>query len=118
MVVDQHRRDVESGAIGYAVVTVSDSRTEATDGGGRLLASRIADSGARLARRTLVHDEIDAIRAVVREALADEKVDAVLVTGGTGVAARDVTLEAARPLLDKELPGFGELLRMLSFAEV
>lgn len=118
MVVEQHRRDVEAGALGYAIVTVSDSRTEATDGGGRLLAAKIADSGARLARRTLVHDEVEAIREAVREALEDGAVDAVLVTGGTGVAARDVTIEAARTLLDKELPGFGEILRMLSFAEV
>jgi molybdenum cofactor biosynthesis protein B len=118
MGVEQHRREVEAGSLGYAIVTVSDSRTEATDGGGHLLAGKIADSGARLARRTLVHDEVEAIRAAVREALEDRDVDAVLVTGGTGVAARDVTIEAARPLLDKELPGFGEILRMLSFAEV
>jgi molybdenum cofactor biosynthesis protein B len=118
MVVDQHRRDVETGTLGWAVVTVSDSRTEATDGGGHLLAGRVADAGGRLVRRTLVHDDVEAIRAAVRAALDDAAVDAVLVTGGTGVAARDLTIEAARPLLDKELPGFGEILRMLSFAEV
>ncbi len=116
--MDEHRAGAGAGAIGYAVVTVSDSRTEATDGGGHLLAARIAASGARLARRTLVHDEIDAIRTAVREAIADGAVDAVLVTGGTGVAPRDVTIEAVRPLFDKELPGFGELFRSLSHAEI
>jgi molybdenum cofactor biosynthesis protein B len=118
VVVDEHRGDVDAGAIGFSVVTVSDSRTEATDGGGHLLVARIADSGARLARRTLVRDEPHAIAAAVREALDDARVDAVLVTGGTGVAPRDVTIESVRPLFEKELPGFGELFRLLSHAEI
>ncbi len=118
MVVDAHRRNSAGFRPRFGILTVSDSRTAADDRAGDLLAERVTASGGELAQRLLVRDQADQIAAAVRELLAAPGVDVVLVTGGTGLAPRDVTVEAVRPLLARELPGFGELFRMLSFAEV
>ena len=117
MSVERHRAEAK-GAPRYAIVTVSDTRTPETDIGGARVAERVETAGAEVVTRVLVRDEVERIRDAVRAALADERVGIVLVTGGSGVAPRDVTVEALVPLFDKELPGFGELFRMLSFAEV
>lgn len=117
MSVDEHRRRAPA-SLGCAVVTVSDTRDERTDRGGPLLAELSARAGHRVVRRTLVRDDAVAIRAAVQELLGSVDVDVILVTGGTGVSPRDVTVDAVAPLLDKELPGFGELFRALSFAEI
>lgn len=101
-----------------AVITVSDTRTLETDTGGALLARLLEEAGHRVVLRSLVPDDTRAIRASASEALAHPEVQAILLTGGTGVAHRDVTPEALAPLLDRELPGFGELFRMLSFEEI
>ncbi len=101
-----------------AVLTVSDSRTEATDTSGRLLVARLEDAGHRLAEKIIVPDDIYRIRAVVSAWIASADVDVVLTTGGTGVTGRDGTPEAVAPLLDKVLDGFGEVFRMLSYAEI
>jgi molybdenum cofactor biosynthesis protein B len=100
------------------VITVSDTRTPETDTGGALLAELLAAAGHALASREIVRDDVAEIRAAAERALANEAVGAVLLTGGTGTSPRDVTPEAVRPLLERELPGFGELFRMLSFAEI
>ncbi len=101
-----------------AVLTVSDTRTEATDASGKLLVERLEGAGHRLAEKTIVPDDIYRIRAVVSAWIAAADVDVVLITGGTGVTGRDGTPEAVAPLLDKTLDGFGEVFRMISYTEI
>jgi molybdenum cofactor biosynthesis protein B len=101
-----------------AIVTVSDTRGRDDDPSGDLLARRLARKGHAVVRRAWVRDETPRIRRTVRALLARRAVDAVLITGGTGVAPRDVTPEAVAPLVQHWLPGFGELFRMLSHRHV
>ena len=101
-----------------AIVTVSDTRTPATDTSGQTVADRLTTAGHVVAERSIVRDEIDEIRSVLRRFVDDDDVDVVIATGGTGVTARDVTPEALAPLVDKPIPGFGELFRWLSFAQI
>ena len=110
--------DREFRPLRIAVLTVSDTRGEDEDKSGKLLVSRLTDAGHVLAEKTIVRDDIYAIRAVVSRWIADESVNAVLSTGGTGVTGRDGTPEAVAPLLDKEIPGFGEVFRMLSYQDI
>lgn len=105
-------------ALDIAVLTVSDSRTEADDKSGHLLVSRLQEDGHRLAAKAIVPDDIYAVRAVVSQWITDEAVQVVLTTGGTGITGRDTTPEALRPLFDTTIEGFGELFRMLSFADI
>ena len=105
------------GPIPYAVITVSDSRTEATDESGPLAASLLDEAGHLQQGRALVRNDVAAIQAEVRRWL-HEGARLVVLAGGTGAGLRDVTVEAVRPLLDKELEGFGELFRALSFPEI
>ena len=101
-----------------AVVTVSDTRTMATDVSGQTVVDRLVAAGHAIAERTLVRDELEDIHKVFRRLVDDPRVDVVIATGGTGVTARDVTPEALAPLVDKPIPGFGELFRHLSFAQI
>lgn len=101
-----------------AVLTVSDTRTAADDKSGDTLAQRVAEAGHRVAARVIVPDDVESITRALRGWVADPEVDVVLTTGGTGVTARDVTPEAVRSIADKEIPGFGELFRWLSFHSV
>jgi molybdenum cofactor biosynthesis protein B len=101
-----------------AVLTVSDTRTAETDTSGMLLADGVIDAGHTLVTRTIVRDDRYAIRALVSAWVADPAIHAVLISGGTGITARDVTVEAVHPLLDKEIDGFGELFRHLSYDDV
>ena len=105
-------------AIGVAIVTVSDTRRGADDTSGALAEKLLAGAGASVASRAWVKDDVPAIRRAVRAALARREVDLVVLTGGTGLAPRDVTPEAVEPLLDRPLPGFGERFRALSAREV
>ncbi len=104
--------------LGIAVLTVSDTRTEADDKSGQTLIERLQGAGHRLADRVIVPDDIYKIRAVVSAWIADPQVQVVIATGGTGLTGRDSTPEAVQPLLDKEITGFGELFRMLSWDEI
>jgi molybdenum cofactor biosynthesis protein B len=104
--------------LAIAVLTVSDSRTEADDASGQTLVERLTAAGHRLADRVIIPDDIYRIRAVVSGWIADSAVSVILITGGTGMTGRDSTPEAIRPLLDKEIDGFGELFRMLSWEEI
>ncbi len=104
--------------LGIAVLTVSDTRTEADDRSGALLVERLQAAGHRLAARRIVPDDRYRIRAALSQWIADPAVQAVLVTGGTGLTGRDVTPEAVRPLLDREIEGFGELFRWISYREI
>ena len=101
-----------------AVLTVSDSRTLETDTSGALLAARIAEAGHKLVARALLRDDCALIRAQVAAWIADPQVDVVIATGGTGVTGRDVTPEAFHALYEKEIPGFGELFRWLSYKSI
>jgi molybdenum cofactor biosynthesis protein B len=105
-------------ALNIAVLTVSDTRTEATDGSGQVLIDALRREEHRLAARTIVPDDKYRIRATVSAWIADDTVDVVLISGGTGLTGRDGTPEAVRPLLDKEIEGFGELFRQLSHHEI
>ncbi|MBK8208860.1 MAG: molybdenum cofactor biosynthesis protein B [Rhodospirillales bacterium] len=104
--------------VNIAILTVSDSRTIATDASGNVLAERIAAAGHHLVERKLVADDIDAIVTALRAWAAEPGVDVVITTGGTGVTGRDMTPEAVRVVCDKEIPGFGELFRWLSYARI
>ena len=101
-----------------AVLTVSDTRTEATDKSGALLVERLKAAGHELAEKAIVRDDVYAIRAIVSKWIADARVEIVITTGGTGLTGRDGTPEAVAPLLDKEIQGFGELFRTISYEEI
>jgi molybdenum cofactor biosynthesis protein B len=104
--------------VNIAVLTVSDTRTEADDKSGQVLVERLAEAGHRLAARAIVPDEIERIRTQVTGWINDPSVDVVIATGGTGVTGRDVTPEAFEGLYEKSIPGFGELFRMLSYQKI
>jgi molybdopterin adenylyltransferase len=101
-----------------AVITVSDTRTPDTDKSGQTLADRITASGHVLADRSIVKDEVDQLRDKVRTLTMREDVDVIITTGGTGLTGRDVTIEALRPLFDKEIEGFGVVFHMISFQKI
>ena len=104
--------------VAIAVLTISDSRVEDNDKSGDLLVGRVQNSGHRFVGKQIVKDDIYAVRAVVSQWIADPEVQVVLTTGGTGVTGRDGTPEAIRPLLDKEISGFGEMFRVLSYEKI
>jgi len=101
-----------------AVLTVSDTRDEESDTSGALLAARIEAAGHKLAGRTLVRDDVDAIRARVRGWVASGEIDAIVTTGGTGLTGRDVTHEALTPLFDKTIDGFSVVFHLVSYQSV
>jgi molybdopterin adenylyltransferase len=101
-----------------AVLTVSDTRTLETDTSGALAETELRRSGHDVCERRIVTDDVAAIRAALEQSIAAPDIDAVVVTGGTGITARDVTPDALAPLVTKAIPGFGELFRMLSYAEI
>ncbi len=104
--------------LNIAVLTVSDSRTEENDTSGQLLVARIRESGHCVAAKKIEKDDRYRLRAIVSAWIADPGVDAVITTGGTGLTGRDGTPEALLPLLDKEILGFGELFRAISYEEI
>lgn len=101
-----------------AVLTVSDTRNEETDTSGRFLAEALVADGHTLVDKKIVIDDKYKIRAIVSQWIADENVQGVLITGGTGFTERDTTPEAVQPLFDKAIEGFGELFRAVSFQEI
>jgi molybdenum cofactor biosynthesis protein B len=104
--------------VNIAVLTISDTRTLADDRSGDTLVARITAAGHHLAARRIERDDADAIEAILRAWIADPEIDVVISTGGTGVTGRDVTPEAFARVLEKEITGFGELFRMLSYAKI
>ena len=119
MSTDDHHRAAADRRARCAVLTVSDTRTAATDRGGDTVAATLTAAGHTVEARALVPDEPEAVRAAIRGWLdAAAPPDVVITTGGTGIARRDTTVEVARELIDKELEGFGELFRMLSYEQV
>lgn len=105
-------------AVNIALLTVSDTRSAADDKSGQILADRVTAAGHNLVAREIVRDERDAIEAKLRAWIADAGVDVVIATGGTGVTGRDVTPEAFHAVYEKEIPGFGELFRMISWKKI
>lgn len=99
------------------IITVSDTRTIETDKSGRLIRELLEAHGHEVRSALIVADEYDRIRDLLRTAADDPAIEAVLLNGGTGIAARDTTCEAVADMLSKEMPGFGEIFRMLSFTE-
>lgn len=104
--------------VNIAVLTVSDTRTEETDRSGGLLVEKLLAAGHTLAEKKIVRDETDAIVAQLQAWIADPAIEVVLATGGTGVTGRDVTPEAFHQVYEKEIPGFGEIFRMLSYQTI
>jgi molybdenum cofactor biosynthesis protein B len=104
--------------VNIAVLTISDSRTPETDKSGDTLARLIAGDGHAVVERAILRDDVEAIVAALERYLADPDVDCVIATGGTGVTGRDVTPEAFRQVFDKEIDGFGELFRWISYQKV
>lgn len=118
MSVQDHLARAGSAPVTFHVVIVSTTRTAATDETGPALAQRIEGAGHRVTGRDLVPDDMDAIRKVLDTLVARPDVQVVVFSGGTGISRRDHTVEAVRPRFDRELPGFGEIFRHLSFADV
>lgn len=113
-----HHRQAAPDDVPTAVVTVSDTRTLETDTGGLLVEELLRAAGQTVTGRRIVKDEPAAIRDALLAALADPASRAVVFTGGTGIAPRDVTPDTVEPLLERVIPGFGELFRMLSYADI
>jgi molybdenum cofactor biosynthesis protein B len=105
-------------SIGCFVLTVSDTKTAETDTSGAVIRELLRSGGHQVLGSRVVRDEPREVERMVREACADPAVQAVILTGGTGITSRDSTFEAVEGLLDKRLPGFGELFRMLSYQEI
>lgn len=104
--------------LALAVLTVSDTRTPETDTSGDLLVSRLEEAGHQLVTRTIVKDDVYQLRKVVSDWIADEEIQVVLTTGGTGFSGRDSTPEALSVLFDKHIEGFGELFRQVSVDDI
>ncbi len=104
--------------VNIAVLTVSDTRTEADDRSGDVLVERLQGAGHKLARRAIVKDEVAAIADQFKQWADDPGIEIIIATGGTGLTGRDVTPEALAQVADKDIPGFGELFRMLSYEKI
>jgi molybdopterin adenylyltransferase len=115
---DREHKAAAPRSVGCYIVTVSDTRTEATDASGRAIADLLHRAGHTVAGRTIVKDDPTAVRAAIERQLATAEVDVIVTTGGTGITSRDTTYEAVNGLLQKRLDGFGELFRMLSYEEI
>ncbi len=107
--------NAEFKPLNIAILTVSDSRTEADDKSGNILVERLQQAGHQLADKQIVADNIYQLRATVSNWIADPNIHVVISTGGTGLTGRDITPEALKILYDKEIEGFGEIFRMISY---
>ena len=117
MGVDEHRGKAPK-SVRFAVITVSDTRTERDDLSGKAITDLLEKAGHNSLRRIIVKDDVQEIQRALRELIEDDAVQAVVMNGGTGVAKRDVTLEAVSHFEEKAIPGFGELFRALSYEEI
>lgn len=114
----QEHRQQASGSVRCAVITVSDSRTPETDTSGRFMQQALTHAAHQVSAYTIVKDEPDDIRRLLRHLIQAPDTDAILLSGGTGLSRRDGTYEVVQEILEKELTGFGELFRYLSYAEI
>ncbi|WP_316570962.1 molybdenum cofactor biosynthesis protein B [Neobacillus sp. YIM B06451] len=116
MSIQEHKKEAPK-SVSCKVITVSDTRDKETDKSGQLIISFLESNGHKVSAYTIVKDEAELIEKEVLRGCADPEVDVVLTNGGTGIAVRDVTIETVTKLFDKEITGFGELFRMLSYQE-
>jgi molybdopterin adenylyltransferase len=117
MSVEEHKTYAPT-VLSFGLITVSDSRAVADDTSGRLLRDGVTGHGHRVVGTALVADDVASIRAAVWQMLALPELDVVILTGGTGLAPRDLTIDAVAPLFDRPVEGFGELFRMLSYQQI
>jgi len=117
MGVDEHRSKAPK-SVSFSVITVSDTRTEEDDLSGKAIVELLERSGHRQVRKVIVRDDLTEIQRALRESIEDSRTQAIIINGGTGVARRDVTLDAVSHFEEKNLPGFGELFRSLSYEEI
>jgi len=115
--VEKHRHAAPDH-VRVAILTISDTRTPETDTGGDIIQELMQGAGHEVIGRSIVKDEAPSIRTTLVDLLADSDVDAIITTGGTGIAARDTTYEVVDRMVEKKLDGFGEIFRMLSYEEV
>jgi molybdenum cofactor biosynthesis protein B len=113
----EHKKSAPA-SVSFAVITVSDTRGEKEDIGGRTICDMILEAGHTLVNRYWVKDDCEEIRSLVTDQLEREDLDLILLTGGSGIAERDVTVESITPIVEKRLDGFGELFRHLSYLEI
>lgn len=104
--------------VNIAIMTVSDSRTDENDTSGNTLVEKLTEAGHKLIEKSIVPDDVYKIRETLSRWIADDSINAIISTGGTGMTGRDITPEAVRPLLDKEIEGIGELFRLVSYEEI
>ncbi|WP_158738169.1 molybdenum cofactor biosynthesis protein B [Alteribacillus sp. YIM 98480] len=116
MSVREHRQEAPQTAA-CMIITVSDTRTKEDDKSGRLISECLESANYTVQEHKIVKDEYEDIQQLIDNAAKDESIDAVLLNGGTGIAKRDTTYEAVQKMLEKEMPGFGELFRYLSYVE-
>src|SRR5919201_1392456 len=117
MPVSEHKAEAPQ-SVGCFVLTVSDTRTQDTDSGGRAIVELLQAAGHSITGRTIVRDDPDSVRGTIERQLANPDVQVIITTGGTGITSRDSTFEAVTGLLQKKLDGFGELFRMLSYQQI
>ncbi|MFT4414992.1 MogA/MoaB family molybdenum cofactor biosynthesis protein [Fredinandcohnia humi] len=116
MSIEEHKKAAPN-QVRCKVITISDTRTAETDKSGQLMKSLLNDNGFEVVEYEIVKDEEESIHLAISRGCESGKIDVILTNGGTGIAKRDVTIETVRKLLDKEIVGFGELFRMLSYTE-
>ena len=114
----KEHKEISPRTVNCAVLTISDSRTEATDESGRFIIKALEDSGHRVTARGIIRNSTDTIGNRLAELLADDAVEVIITSGGTGASHRDVTVETVNPILEKKLVGFGELFRYLTYQEI
>ncbi|MCM3587879.1 molybdenum cofactor biosynthesis protein MoaB [Mesobacillus maritimus] len=113
----QEHKQAAPNSVNCKVITVSDTRNKDTDKSGKLMIELLEDKGHTVVDYVIVKDEREAIYQAVIEGCSDPQIDVVLTNGGTGIAKRDVTIETVQSMFDKDITGFGELFRMLSYQE-
>lgn len=116
MAVEDHKKHAPD-SVRCMVMTVSDTRTEENDKSGKLMIDQLKQHGHHVVDYRIITDDFDQISQNLSEGFNNDKIDLILINGGTGVSGRDVTIEAVQSLIEKEIPGFGELFRMLSYTE-
>ncbi len=117
MAVHEHKNKAHR-TVRCAIITLSDTRDETTDKSGKRIKDLLAEQNQPVTSYQILKDEPDQITAAVRDLLAQPNVDVIITNGGTGIAPRDTTFEAIQGLLEKEIPGFGEMFRMLSYEDI
>jgi molybdenum cofactor biosynthesis protein B len=114
----EEHKAIAPASVSCFIITVSDTRTEATDTAGAAIAQLLSAAGHTVAGRTIVSDDAELVRGLIEKQLANPNVQAVITTGGTGITSRDSTYEAVETMMRKRLDGFGELFRMLSYQQI